>query len=192
VSQSDRCRINTGHSGGPLVDYRKNDWDNTFYFSLDLFPARALLSRRRSSATVDTLIRDGKTSTATWVWELRSGTQENAKFFEVTDNIVPVTQSSRFAGCESWRAHRNVVKQLNGKSVSDAGELQVEVGQKGRGRPFTCNSARWQKRGRSGDFGQLHHRKEEVSENTGEHGKARWGSFGDSRRTVTRFKLPGM
>ena len=69
-----------------------------------------------------------------------------------------------------------VVKKLNGKAVSDAGELQVEVGQR---KPGTTIHLGVLRDGKDVDvpvtLADVAHRKDEVSENTGEHGKARWG-----------------
>ena len=105
-------------------------------------------------------------------------TPENAKFFEVTDNIgALVTQVEPDSpGAKAGLRIGDVVKQLNGKSVSDAGELQVEVGQK---KPGTTIHLQILRDGKNVDvpvtLANFNHRKEEASENTGEHGKARWG-----------------
>src|SRR5882762_3140257 len=140
--------INPGNSGGPLVDARGEVIGiNTFLISPSgsFSGAGFAIPTQIVKPTVDTLIRDGK--------------------------IEPGSP-----GANAGLRIGDVVKQLNGKSVSDAGELQVEVGQK---KPGTTIHLQILRDGKNVDvpvtLANFNHRKEEASENTGEHGKARWG-----------------
>jgi serine protease Do len=173
--------INPGNSGGPLVNARGEVIGiNTFLISPSgsFSGAGFAIPTQIVKPTVDTLIRDGKIEHGYMGVGIADVTPENAKFFEVTDNIgALVTQVEPDSpGAKAGLRIGDVVKQLNGKSVSDAGELQVEVGQK---KPGTTIHLQILRDGKNVDvpvtLANFNHRKEEASENTGEHGKARWG-----------------
>jgi serine protease Do len=173
--------INPGNSGGPLVDARGEVIGiNTFLISPSgsFSGAGFAIPTQIVKPTVDTLIRDGKIEHGYMGVGIADVTPENAKFFEVTDNLgALVTQVEPDSpGAKAGLRVGDVVKRLNGKSVSDAGELQVEVGQK---MPGTTIHLQVLRDGKNVEvpvtLANFNHRKEEVSENTGEHGKARWG-----------------
>jgi serine protease Do len=173
--------INPGNSGGPLVDARGEVIGiNTFLISPSgsFSGAGFAIPTQIVKPTVDALIRDGKVEHGYMGVGITDVTPENAKFFEVTDNIgALVTQiEPESPGAKAGLRVGDVVKQLNGKTVSDAGELQVEVGQR---KPGTTIHLQVLRDGKDVDvpvtLADINHRKEEVSENTGEHGKARWG-----------------
>jgi len=105
-------------------------------------------------------------------------TPENSKFFEVKDNTgAVVTQVEPDSpGAKAGLKVGDVISEINGQKVSDAGELQVEVGQK---RPGTTLKLMVLRDGKDltipvtlEEMG-----KREVAENggSGQHGKARWG-----------------
>ena len=173
--------INPGNSGGPLVNARGELIGiNTFLISSSgvFSGAGFAIPTQIVKPTVDALVRDGKVSHGYMGVGIADVTPENAKFFDVTDNLgALVTQVE--AGSPGARAGLrvgDVVKELNGKKVSDAGELQVEVGQKGPGTTIHLQVLRDGKDvNLPVTLGDLSGRKEEVSENNGEHGKARWG-----------------
>ena len=173
--------INPGNSGGPLVNVRGELIGiNTFLISSSgvFSGAGFAIPTQIVKPTVEVLVRDGKVSHGYMGVGIADVTPENAKFFDVTDNLgALVTQVE--AGSPGARAGLqvgDVVKELNGKKVSDAGELQVEVGQKSPGTTIHLQVLRDGKDvSLPVTLGDLSGRKEEVSENTGEHGKARWG-----------------
>src|SRR5882762_9603089 len=173
--------INPGNSGGPLVDARGQVIGiNTFLISPSgsFSGAGFAIPTQIVKPTVDALIRDGKVEHGYMGVGINDVTPENAKFFDVTDNLgALITQVEPDSpGAKAGLRVGDVVKQLNGKSVSDAGEMQVEVGQR---KPGTTIHLQILRDGKELDvpvtLADVGHRKEEVSENTGEHGKARWG-----------------
>jgi serine protease Do len=125
--------INQGNSGGPLVDARGEVVGiNTFLIS----PSGAFsgmgfaIPTQIVHPTVDELIRDGKVSHGYMGISITDVTPENAKFFDLKDaNGALVSQ----VGPDSPAAKAglkigDVITELNGKKIPDAGELQMEVG----------------------------------------------------------------
>jgi serine protease Do len=173
--------INPGNSGGPLVDARGEVIGiNTFLISPSgsFSGAGFAIPTQIVKPTVDGLIRDGKVEHGYMGVGITDVTPENAKFFEVTDNVgALVTQIEPDSpGAKAGLRVGDVVKQFNGKTVSDAAELQVEVGQC---KPGTTIHLEILRDGKDVSvavtLADVAHRQEEVSENTGEHGKVRWG-----------------
>jgi serine protease Do len=127
--------INPGNSGGPLVDARGEVVGiNTFLvspsgtFSGMGFAIPSLIVR----PTVETLIRDGKVSHGHIGIGIADVTPENAKFFaESTPTGGVVTQVEPDSpGAKAGLQIGDVITEIDGQKVSDAGELQVLVGQK--------------------------------------------------------------
>src|SRR5580698_7869837 len=127
--------INPGNSGGPLVDARGEVVGiNTFLISPSgsfsgmgfAIPAQIV------EPTVDTLIRDGKVTHGYMGIGISDVTPENAKFFHLNDaNGAVVTQvESDSPAAKAGVKIGDVITDLDGKKVADAGELQMEVGQK--------------------------------------------------------------
>ena len=173
--------INPGNSGGPLVDARGEVIGiNTFLISPSgsFSGAGFAIPTQIVKPTVDALIRDGKVEHGYMGVGINDVTPENAKFFDVTDNLgALITQIEPDSpGAKAGLRVGDVVKELNGKAVSDAGELQVEVGQR---KPGTTIHLQILRDGKQVEvpvvLADVNRRKEEVTENTGEHGKARWG-----------------
>src|SRR5579872_4120209 len=174
--------INPGNSGGPLVDARGEVVGiNTFLvsssgqFSGMGFAIPAQIVR----PTAEALIRDGKISHGYIGIGISDVTPENSKFFDLSDaNGAVVTQvESDSPGGKAGLKVGDVITELNGKKVTDASELQVEVGQTEPGKTIKLGVLRDGKsmtlpvmleamgsRDKSGN---------EVSENG--HGKMRWG-----------------
>jgi len=191
--------INPGNSGGPLVDARGEVIGiNTFLISPSgsFSGAGFAIPTQIVKPTVDALIRDGKVEHGYMGVGINDVTPENAKFFDVTDNLgALITQVEPDSpGAKAGLRVGDVVKELNGKAVSDAGELQVEVGQR---KPGTTIHLQILRDGKQVDvpvtLADVNHRKEEVSENTGEHGKARWGiGLADlTPETRDQIQVPG-
>src|SRR5271166_2107124 len=154
--------INPGNSGGPLVDARGevvgiNTFlvSNTGQFSGMGFAIPAQIVR----PTVDTLIRDGKVTHGYMGIGITDVTPENSKFFAVSD------------------ASGDVITELNGQKVSDAGQLQVEVGQT---HPDTTIKLHVLRDGKGVDIPvtleAMGSRDKEGNESSdADHGKPRWG-----------------
>jgi serine protease Do len=173
--------INPGNSGGPLVDARGEVIGiNTFLISSSgSFSGMGFaIPSQIVRPTVETLIRDGKVTHGYIGIGISDISPENAKFFEVKDNTgAVVTQVEPDSpGAKAGLKIGDVISQLNGKKISDAGELQVEVGQN---RPGTTLKLEVLREGKTvtvpvtlEEMG-----KREVAENAagGQHGKARWG-----------------
>src|SRR5580692_2410400 len=127
--------INPGNSGGALVNARGELIGiNTFLVSSNgsfsgmgfAIPAQIV------EPTVETLIRDGKVSHGLIGIGISDVTPDNAKFFRMSNaNGAVVTEvEPNSAGGKSGLRIGDVITKLNGQSVTDAGELQMEVGQK--------------------------------------------------------------
>jgi serine protease Do len=127
--------INPGNSGGPLVNaHGEVIGINTFLVSETggfsgmgfAIPAQIV------KPTVESLIKYGKVSHGYIGIGISDVTPDEAKFFHV-DNAsgAVVTQvEPNSPGAKAGLKVGDVITELNGKAVSDAGELQVEVGQK--------------------------------------------------------------
>ena len=126
--------INPGNSGGPLVNARGEVVGiNTFLvspsgsFSGMGFAIPAQIVR----PTVETLIRDGKVSHGRIGIGISDVTPENAKFFGDSSAIggVVTQVDPDSPGAKAGLQIGDVITEINGQKVSDAGELQVLVGQ---------------------------------------------------------------
>jgi len=126
--------INPGNSGGPLVDARGEVVGiNTFLFS----PSGAFsgmgfaIPTQIVNPVVQSLVRYGKVAHGRMGIGISDVTPENAKFFDVHDsNGAVVTQiESGSPGARAGLKVGDVITELNGKKVTDAGQLQMEVGE---------------------------------------------------------------
>jgi serine protease Do len=130
--------INPGNSGGPLVDARGEVIGiNTFLISPSgSFSGMGFaIPTQIVRPTVETLIKSGKVSHGYMGVGISDVTPENSKFFRlqkaegaVVTQVEPNSPASQ-AGLKTG----DVITQLDGKSVNDSGELQVEVGQRAPG-----------------------------------------------------------
>jgi len=128
--------------------------------------------------TVDTLIKFGKVSHGYIGIGISDVTPEEAKFFHV-DNAsgAVITQvEPNSPGSKAGLKVGDVIIELNGKTVSDAGALQVEVGEK---QPGTTLHLRALRDGKSVDvpvtleaMGKGEHDNESAD---AAHDKPRWG-----------------
>jgi serine protease Do len=173
--------INPGNSGGPLVNaHGEVVGINTFLvsetggFSGMGFAIPAQIVR----PTVESLIKYGKVSHGYIGIGISDVTPDEAKFFHV-DNAsgAVITQvEPNSPGAKSGLKVGDVIIELNGKAVSDAGELQVEVGQR---QPGTTLHLKALRNGNSVDvpvtleaMGKGEHDSESADAS---HGKPRWG-----------------
>jgi len=130
--------INQGNSGGPLVNaHGEFVGINTFLIS----PSGAFSGMGFAIPTqivrpaVEALIRDGKVTHGYMGIGISDVTPENSKFFHMTNAVgAVVTQvEPNSPGAKGGLHSGDVITQLDGKEVSDAGALQVAVGQKSPG-----------------------------------------------------------
>ena len=172
--------INPGNSGGALVNaHGELIGINTFLISNSgsfsgmgfAIPAQIV------QPTVETLIRDGKVTHPFIGIQIADITPDNAKFFHMDkaagaliSEVQPDTPGAK-AGLQTG----DVVTELDGKPVADAGQLQMTVGQKRPGETIHLQVVRDGKpmniavtlEALGGDKG--------VETAGNEHGKGRWG-----------------
>jgi len=127
--------INPGNSGGPLVDARGEVIGiNTFLVSSsNSFSGMGFaIPTQIVRPTVETLIRDGKVRHGYMGIGISDVTPENAKFFHVENNegaVVTQVEADSPAAKAGLKVG-DVITELDGRKTNDAGELQIEVGQK--------------------------------------------------------------
>jgi serine protease Do len=173
--------INPGNSGGPLVNaHGEVVGINTFLVSETggfsgmgfAIPAQIV------KPTVDSLIKYGKVSHGYIGIGINDVTPEEAKFFHVNNaSGAVVTQvEPKSPGAKAGLKVGDVITEVNGKNVSDAGALQVEVGEK---QPGTTLHLKALRDGNSIDvpvtleaMGKGEH-DNQTADTT--HGKPRWG-----------------
>jgi len=130
--------INQGNSGGPLVNARGEVVGiNTFLISPSgSFSGMGFaIPTQIVRPTVEKLIQFGKVTHGYMGIGISDVTPDNSKFFHMTNAIgAVVTQvESDSPGAKGGLKVGDVITQLDGHEVSDAGALQVEVGQKNPG-----------------------------------------------------------
>jgi serine protease Do len=177
--------INPGNSGGALVNaHGELIGINTFLISSNgSFSGMGFaIPTQIVQPTVETLIRDGKVSHGMIGIGIADVTPDNAKFFQMSSATgALVTQvEPNSPGGKAGLKTGDVIARLNGKSVTDAGELQMEVGQKRPGDTIQLGVIR------DGKTVNVPVTLEAMSAATAgstggrEHGKGRWGlSLGD-------------
>jgi len=127
--------INPGNSGGPLVDARGEVIGiNTFLVSPSgTFSGMGFaIPSQIVRPTVETLIRDGKVSHGHIGIGISDVTPENAKFFgdsAALGGVVTQVEPDS-PGAKAGLQVGDVITEIDGQKVNDAGELQVMVGQK--------------------------------------------------------------
>jgi serine protease Do len=174
--------INPGNSGGPLVDARGEVIGiNTFLISgSGQFAGMGFaIPTQIVRPTVEAIIRDGKVSHGYMGLGITDVTPENAKFFDSKDNrgaIVTQVESGSPAAKAGVKVG-DLITSLDGKEVSDASQLQVNIGQT---RPGTTIKLSVLRDGKSMELpitlekmGARDKGEEETASN--ENGKPRWG-----------------
>src|SRR5882762_5663258 len=205
--------INPGNSGGPLVNARGEVVGiNTFLISQSgTFSGMGFaIPSQIVRPTVEKLIQDGKVTHGYVGIGITDVTPENAKFFESKDNygaiVTQVEPSS--PGAKAGLKVGDLITGLDGRDVSDAGQLQVVVGQT---RPGTTVKLRVLRDGKSMDLPvTLEHMgardKGEDESASSASGRPRWGlgladvtpdvrrqlrASGDLKGAVIERVLPG-
>ncbi|HKN16353.1 MAG TPA: Do family serine endopeptidase [Candidatus Sulfotelmatobacter sp.] len=174
--------INPGNSGGPLVDARGEVIGiNTFLVSnSDSFSGMGFaIPSQIVRPTVEALIRSGKVHHGYMGIGISDVTPENAKFFHVENNegaVVTQVEDGSPAAKAGLKVG-DVITELDGQPVSDASQLQIEVGQKEPGSSIKLGVLRDGKNINAPvtleEMGSRDHAGKEVGSNS--NGKPRWG-----------------
>ncbi|MFZ0797509.1 MAG: Do family serine endopeptidase [Terriglobales bacterium] len=127
--------INPGNSGGALVDARGELIGiNTFLISNSgSFSGMGFaIPTQIVEPTVETLIRDGKVTHAFIGIQIADVTPDNAKFFDMkkAEGALVSEVEPDAPGAKAGLRTGDVITELDGKPVTDAGQLQMMVGQK--------------------------------------------------------------
>ncbi|HTS34321.1 MAG TPA: Do family serine endopeptidase [Candidatus Solibacter sp.] len=174
--------INPGNSGGPLVNARGEVVGiNTFLISPSgSFSGMGFaIPTQIVRPTVETLIRDGKVSHGRIGIGIADVTPENAKFFDeknASGGVVTQVEPDS-PGAKAGLQIGDVVTEIDGQKVNDAGELQVTISQKQPGTKVTLTVLR------DGKSMTIPVTLEEMGDRPGQHsasngkgeGKGRWG-----------------
>jgi len=126
--------INPGNSGGALVDARGQVIGiNTFLISNSgSFSGMGFaIPSQIAEPTVETLIKYGKVTHGFIGVQIADVTPDNAKFFHLSkaEGALVSDVQADAPGAKAGLKRGDVITQLDGKSVNDAGQLQVLVGQ---------------------------------------------------------------
>src|ERR1035437_2844827 len=172
--------INPGNSGGALVDARGELIGiNTFLISSSgSFSGMGFaIPSQIVQPTVEALIRDGKVTHGFIGIQISDVTPDNAKFFQmnqavgaIVSEVGPDTPAAK-AGLNS----DEVITELDGKPVTDAGQLQMTVGQKRPGDTIHLLVVRDSKPTNIAVTLAALGNGKGTETAAGDHGKARWG-----------------
>jgi len=127
--------INPGNSGGPLVNARGEVVGiNTFLISGSgsFSGAGFAIPTQIVRPTVDSLIKHGKVEHGYMGIGISDVTPENSKFFDLkkAEGALVTQVEPDSPGAKAGLKTGDVITQLDGQTVNDAGDLQVQVGQK--------------------------------------------------------------
>ncbi|HEX3436072.1 MAG TPA: Do family serine endopeptidase [Pseudacidobacterium sp.] len=188
--------INPGNSGGALVDTRGELIGiNTFLISPSgTFSGMGFaIPTQIVQPTVEKLIKYGKVQHGVIGISISDITPDNAKFFNLKDAtgaVVSDVAADSPAGKAGVKTG-DVITELNGKPVSDAGELQMEVGQNQPGDTIQLQVVR---DGKTLDIPVTLESMNgnQAKSDSNEHGKAKWGlGIGDLQPDVRQqLQLP--
>ncbi|HWZ82286.1 MAG TPA: Do family serine endopeptidase [Terriglobales bacterium] len=173
--------INPGNSGGPLVNARGEVIGiNTFLISPSgTFSGMGFaIPTQIVRPTVDNLIKFGKVSHGYMGIGIADVTPENSRFFNLkkAEGALVTQVEPNSPGANAGLKTGDVITQLDGQPVSDAGELQVQVGQK---RPGTTIKLDVIREGKNVTvpvtLEAMGKRDSDEESASSEHGKPRWG-----------------
>jgi serine protease Do len=139
--------INPGNSGGPLVNARGEVVGiNTFLISPSgSFAGMGFaIPTQIVQPTVDSLVRYGKVAHSYIGVGITDVTPENSRFFDLKDAngaVISEVQPDS-PGAQAGLKVGNVIVGLDGKKVTDAGQLQAEVSSKRPGNKVTLDVLR--------------------------------------------------
>jgi serine protease Do len=173
--------INPGNSGGPLVNaHGEVVGINTFLISESGSFAGAgfAIPTQIVQPTVDNLIKYGKVSHGYIGIGINDVTPENARFFNVkkAEGALVAQVEPNSPGAKAGLKTGDVITEIDGQTVQDAGELQVIVGQKQPGTTLNLDVVR------NGStmkvpvtLEAMGKRDRETETGNAEQGKPRWG-----------------
>ena len=172
--------INPGNSGGALVDARGELIGiNTFLISSSgSFSGMGFaIPSQIVQPTVETLIRDGKVTHAFIGIQIADVTPDNAKFFQMSkaEGAVVSDVEPDAPGAKADLRTGDVITELDGKRVTDAGQLQMLVGQKRPGDTIHLTVVRDSKTNVDSVTLEALGGGKGTETAGGEHGKGRWG-----------------
>ncbi len=172
--------INPGNSGGALVDARGELIGiNTFLISSSgSFSGMGFaIPTQIVEPTVETLIRDGKITHAYIGIQIADVTPDNAKFFNMNkaEGALVSDVQPDAPGAKAGLKTGDVITELDGKRVTDAGQLQMLVGQKRPGETIQLTVDRDSKPTTVAVKLEALGGGKGTETAGGEHGKARWG-----------------
>src|SRR5580693_2596825 len=127
--------INPGNSGGALVDARGEliGINTSLISSSGAFSGMGFaIPTQIAEPTVETLIRDGKVTHAFIGVQIADLTPDNAKFFDMkkAEGALISDVDPDAPGAKAGLRTGDVITEIDGKPVTDAGQLQMIVGQK--------------------------------------------------------------
>jgi serine protease Do len=174
--------INPGNSGGPLVNaHGEVIGINTFLISPSgSFAGMGFaIPTQIARPVIDTLLKDGKIEHARIGVGINDVTPENASFFHL-DNASGALVSQvepDSPGAKAGLKVGDVITELNGKKMENAGQLQAAISGQRPGNKVTMQVMR---DGKSLNLPvtleSINAKSDETASNSGEtHGKARWG-----------------
>jgi serine protease Do len=172
--------INPGNSGGPLVNSRGEVVGiNTFLVSdSGSFSGMGFaIPTQIVRPVIDQLIRNGKVEHGYIGIAINDVTPDNSKFFNLTKSAGAVVSQVEpdSPGAKAGIKVGDVITAIDGKPVNDAGELQVEVGEKQPGTTIHLEVIRDGKNETVPvTLEAMGHHGERASTNN-EGGKPRWG-----------------
>jgi serine protease Do len=173
--------INPGNSGGPLVDARGEVIGiNTFLISSNgSFSGMGFaIPTQIVRPTVEKLMKFGKVTHGYMGIGITDVTPENSKFFDLkkAEGAVVTQVEPNSPGAKGGLKTGDVITQIDGKSVSDAGELQVVVGQNNPGTTLKLEVLRDGKNETIPvTLEAMGERNSQEEATNNDHGKPRWG-----------------
>jgi serine protease Do len=173
--------INPGNSGGALVDARGELIGiNTFLISSSgSFAGMGFaIPAQIAQPITEKLIRDGKVEHARMGVSISDVTPDNAKFFDLKSAngaLITDVQSGTPAAKAGLKTG-DVIREIDGKPVEDASELQMAVGLKSPGDKVSLQVLRnGQPENYTLTLAPLNDNGNSELAANGMHGKARWG-----------------
>jgi serine protease Do len=173
--------INPGNSGGPLVDaHGEVVGINTFLISGSGSFAGAgfAIPTQIVRPTVENLIKFGKVSHGYIGIGINDVTPENARFFNAkkAEGALVTQVEPNSPGAKAGLKTGDVITGLDGQTIQDAGELQVQVGQKRPGTTINLDVLRDGKDLKVPvTLEAMGSRNGQTETGNAEHGKPRWG-----------------
>ena len=173
--------INPGNSGGPLVNARGEVVGiNTFLISPSgSFSGMGFaIPSQIARPIIATLLKDGKVEHARIGVGISDVTPENAEFFHMTNATGAVISQVEpdSAGAKAGLKVGDVITQIDGKKVEDAGQLQAAIAQERPGAKIQLGILRNSKSQTVPVTLEAMNKKEtESASSATAHGKARWG-----------------